>query len=65
MNLECKLVKKTFNTDDGQVRDYYVLEFTLADGSTLDVPVKSDKAKILTMSYNMSNNRDKKPSFLK
>ena len=65
MILECKLVKKTFNTDDGQVRDYSVLEFILADGSTLDVPIKSDKSKILTMSYNISNNHDKKPSFLK
>ena len=55
MELKCKLVKKTFKADDGSSRDYYVLEFILVDGSTLDITLKSDKAKILLMSNNLSS----------
>ncbi|MBO5375319.1 MAG: hypothetical protein J6A52_00540 [Bacilli bacterium] len=55
MDLNCKLVKKTFNAKDtGEVREYYSLVFNLADGSTIEQTVKSDKAKILIMSYNLS-----------
>lgn len=57
MTLECKLVKKTFNTDDGQNREYYALVFELADGTSLDVTLKGDKAKLLVMSYNLSKNK--------
>lgn len=50
MEMECKLVKKDFTTEDGQVRNYYVIEFILADGQALDIPIKGDKAKLLIMS---------------
>lgn len=69
MRLVCELVKKTFTSTDGQTRDYNALEFVLADGSTLDVTIKSDKAKLLAMSYNVSNKKnsddDELPSFLR
>lgn len=57
MNFDCKLVKKAFTTKEGISQDYYVFEFLLADGSTLDVPLKSDKAKLLIMSYNLTKNK--------
>lgn len=55
MKLNCELCKKTFTANDGQVREYYVLVFKLADGSTLEQSVKGDKAKLLIMSYNLTN----------
>lgn len=57
MNLNCKLVKKTFKTDDGKEQEYYVLLFDLADDSSLEVSLKSDKAKLLIMSYNLQNRK--------
>lgn len=57
MTFTCKLVKKAFTTKEGVSQDYYVFQFDLADGSTLDVPLKSDKAKLLIMSYNLSKNK--------
>ena len=45
MTFTCKLVKKAFTTKEGVSQDYYVFQFDLADGSTLDVPLKSDKSK--------------------
>lgn len=57
MNFDCKLVKKAFTTQEGREQDYFVIQFVLADGSTLDVPIKSDKAKLLVMSYNLSKNK--------
>ena len=57
MNLNCKLVKKTFKTDDGREHDYYVLLFDLADGSTLELSVKGNNAKLLVMSYNLTNRK--------
>lgn len=54
MNLNCQLVKKSFTTENGNKQDYYVLVFDLADSSTLEVTLKSDKAKLLIMSYNLN-----------
>lgn len=70
MRLQCELVKKTFTDKDGQTREYNALVFTLADGSTLDVTIKSDKAKLLAMSHNVANKKntvseDELPSFLR
>ncbi len=52
-----KLEKKSFTTDDGQKRDYYVLAYPLADGSLLEIPVKGDKAKLLILSINLSQGK--------
>lgn len=53
MNLDCKLFKKTFKTEDGQTKEYYVLKFELVDNETLEIPLKSDKAKLLAMSKSL------------
>ena len=50
MDLKCKLVKKTFTTKDGEVREYYVLEFSISDTDTLDITIKKDKAQLLLLS---------------
>lgn len=50
MNLECKLIEKTFKDADGNSHAYYVLSFPLCDGSNLEISVKGDKAKLLKLS---------------
>ena len=50
MNLNCKLVKKTFTAENGEAREYYVLEFSIADNETLDITIKKDKAQLLLLS---------------
>lgn len=60
MDLNCKLVKKTFKTDEGLSRDYFVLQFDLIDGSTLDVSLKGDKAKLLVLSANLDKDKETK-----
>lgn len=50
MDLNCKLIEKAFTDKDGLSRNYFVLQFTLSDGSTLDVTLKGDKARILKLS---------------
>lgn len=57
MIFTCKLVKKAFTTKEGASQEYYVFVFDLCDGTTLDVPIKSDKAKLLIMSYNLTKNK--------
>lgn len=50
MDLNCKLIEKTFKDADTQEeRPYNVLQFKLADGSLLEVSVKGDKAKLLKL----------------
>lgn len=56
MELKCKLIEKAFKSDDGESRNYYVLSFELADGSNLEVTIKSDKAKLLKLSNNLNEN---------
>lgn len=56
MSLNCKLVKKSFVTNEGDSRDYYVIVFDLIDGSTLEVSLKGDKAKLLLMSSALGKN---------
>lgn len=50
MELECKLIEKSFKDADGNIHAYYVLSFELADGSNLEISVKGDKAKLLKLS---------------
>lgn len=55
MDFSCKLVKKTFSAKDtGEIKEYYALVFDLADGSKIEQTLKSDKAKLLIMSYNLA-----------
>lgn len=53
MELKCKLIEKSFKDADGQSHAYYVLSFDLADNSSLEVPIKGDKAKLLRLSNNV------------
>ena len=53
MELNCKLIEKAFVDADGKGHAYYVLSFNLADNSTLEIPVKGDKAKLLRLSNNL------------
>ena len=54
MKLQCELKEKTFKDADGQNHAYYVLAFDLADGSSLEISVKGDKAKLLKLSNNVN-----------
>lgn len=58
MNLKCKLVEKAFTDNDGNSRNYYVLQFNLVDGSTLDITIKGDKAKLLKLSEKLDNSNE-------
>lgn len=62
MELKCKLIEKSFNADDG-VHQYYVLQFKLYDGSTLEQSIKKDKVQILKLSENIANVGNKKDDF--
>lgn len=55
MELNCKLVKKTFTAENGEVRDYYVLVFSIADNETLEITIKKDKAQLLLLSQKVNN----------
>lgn len=59
MDLKCKLVKKTFTAENGEVREYYVLEFHITEDDTLDVTIKKDKAQLLLLSQKVSTFPDK------
>lgn len=50
MDLKCKLVKKTFTVENGEVREYYVLVFSISDDETLEITIKKDKAQLLLLS---------------
>ena len=58
LELNCKLLEKTFKDADGQSHAYYVLAFTLADNSVLEVSVKGDKAKLLKLSNNVNSSQN-------
>ena len=55
MNFDCKLVKKTFATEKGQVRAYYVLEFPIVDNEKMEITIKKDKAQLLMLSKKAIN----------
>lgn len=59
MDLKCKLVKKTFTVESGEVREYYVLEFSIADNETLEITIKKDKAQLLLLSQKVIGFPDK------
>lgn len=58
MELNCKLLEKTFKDADGQSHVYYVLAFKLADNSILEISVKGDKAKLLKLSNNLNSSQN-------
>lgn len=60
MELNCKLIEKSFIDADGKSHAYYVLSFNLADSSTMELPVKGDKAKLLRLSNNLKEKDDNK-----
>ena len=55
MDYKCKLVKKTFTTKEGEVREYYVLQFDILGSEKLEITIKSDKAKLLLLSKQATN----------
>lgn len=58
MKLNCTLSVKTFTDKDGNERSYNCLVFELGDGSTLDVAIKGDKAKLLKLSNSLKTDKD-------
>lgn len=62
MELNCKLIEKSFIDADGKSHAYYVLSFNLVDNSSLEIPVKGDKAKLLRLSNNLIE-KDEKTNF--
>lgn len=50
MKIEVELEKKSFKREDGTEIEYYVLKKQLVDKTILEVPVKTDKAKLLLLS---------------
>lgn len=63
MELTCNLTEKTFhNNEENRDIKYYVLEFKLIDDTTLEIPVKGDKARLLSLSANATKNHSYWPS---
>lgn len=56
MDLKCKLVKKTFTADNGEVRIYHVLVFDLTNEEKLEITIKGDKAKLLILNEKLNAN---------
>lgn len=54
MKLNIELIEKTFTDEEGKIHPYNVLAYTLYDNSKLELPIKSDKAKLIRLSENMS-----------
>lgn len=65
MELNCKLIEKSFKDSDGQSHAYYVLSFKLADGSDLDISIKGDKAMLLKLSNSLSEKSPETDNFWK
>lgn len=55
MKVEFELQEKKFTNNDGKEIKYYVLKRTLVDNTTLEIPVKGDKSKLLLMSLAVEN----------
>ena len=55
MKFDCKLVKKTFAAENGEVRAYYVLEFPIVDNEKMEITIKKDKAQLLMLSKKAIN----------
>ena len=57
MKVEFELKEKLFTNNEGKEVKYYVLIRRLIDGTTLEVPVKGDKSKLLLMSLAVENRK--------
>lgn len=57
MKVEMELEKKNFKREDGQEIEYYVLKRKLVDNTYLEIPVKSDKAKLMVLNLSIENKR--------
>lgn len=57
MKVEFELLEKKFNTEDNREIKYYVLARKLIDGTTVEIPIKGDKSKLLLMSLRVENNK--------
>ena len=57
MKIEMELEKKSFKREDGQQIEYYVIKKKLVDNSILEIPVKSDKAKLLVLSLSIEQQK--------
>ena len=57
MKVEMELEKKNFKREDGQEIEYYVLKRKLVDNTYLEIPVKSDKAKLMVLSLSIEQKR--------
>lgn len=55
MKIEFELQEKKFTNNDGKEVKYYILKRTLVDNTTLEIPVKGDKSKLLLMSLSVEN----------
>lgn len=57
MKVEFELLEKKFTNEQGKEVKYYVLIRKLIDNTTLEIPVKGDKSKLLLMSLAVENSR--------
>ena len=57
MKVEFELLEKKFTNEQGKEVKYYVLVRKLIDNTTLEIPVKGDKSKLLLMSLAVENSR--------
>lgn len=57
MEIVFELREKKFVTEDNREIKYYVLQRKLVDGSTIEVPLKGDKSKLLLMSLAVEKNK--------
>ena len=57
MKVEFELQEKKFTNNEGKEVKYYVLVRKLIDNTTLEIPVKGDKSKLLLMSLAVENRR--------
>lgn len=55
MKIEFVLNEKTFKKEDGTEIKYYVISRKLVDGTIIEIPVKSDKARLLNLSLHLEN----------
>ena len=52
------LLQKTFVTEKGEIVEYYVVEYQIDEETTIDVKLKSDKAKLLLMAEKLKAYED-------
>ena len=57
MKVEFELLEKKFTNEQEKEVKYYVLVRKLIDNTTLEIPVKGDKSKLLLMSLAVENSR--------